>query len=92
MCTNFVPAGSPHIPYGREALDSALDNLHGFYRTSVLLWQCQDWKDWETMARIHDTENQWAQVCFPYKLLLVEHVVEVTDSCSCVLVSCPDRM
>ena len=61
-----MSAGSPHIPYGREALESALDNLHGFYRTSVLLWQCQDWKDWESVARIYDTENQWAQVCFQH--------------------------
>lgn len=62
-------AGDPHAPYSREALDAALHHLHGFYRTSVLLWQCQDWRDWESMARIYDMEKQWAQVCcLPHSL------------------------
>ena len=33
---------SPHTPYGHKALDGALEHLHGFYRTSLVLWQCQD--------------------------------------------------
>lgn len=26
-----------------------------------MLWKCQDWEDWESMAKIHDLEGQWSQ-------------------------------
>ena len=53
---------SPHTPYGHKALNSALQHLHGFYRTSLVLWQCQDWQDWNGMTVIADIEGHWAEV------------------------------
>ena len=53
--------GSPHTPYGHQALDSALDHLYGFYRSGALLWKCRDWEDWGSMAKILDLERQWAE-------------------------------
>ena len=54
--------GSPHIPYGRRALDAALDQLYGIYRTSAVVWICQDWEDWNSMATVYKKEEQWPQV------------------------------
>lgn len=59
---DFLSTDSPHAPYGRKALNAALYHLHGFYRSSMMLWACQDWRDWESMANIYDAENQWPQV------------------------------
>ena len=28
---------------------------------SALLWQCQDWQDWESLAKLYDIEHQWPQ-------------------------------
>ncbi len=55
-------AGTPRVPYGMEALLSALEHFHGYYRTSTVLWLCQDWKDCASMARIYDMDRQWAHV------------------------------
>lgn len=54
--------GSPHISYGRKALDTALTELHGFYRTSAIVWWSKDWNDWRSMATIYNEEKQWPQV------------------------------
>lgn len=68
--------GSPHFPYGRKALDTALVQLYGFYRTSKVVWICQDHKDWESMATLYQQEKQWPQVvkCVPC-MSLVEDIV-----------------
>lgn len=58
----FVPLGSPNLPYGRKALDAALVQLYRFYRTSAVVWRCQDWEDWESMATVFRQEEQWPQV------------------------------
>ena len=57
-----MASGPPHTPYGPEALTAALEQLHGFYRSSVVLWRCQDWGDWRSAAKVHDIEQQWVQV------------------------------
>lgn len=54
--------GSPNLTYGRKALDGALIQLYRFYRTSAVLWRCQDWEDWESMATVFRQEEQWPQV------------------------------
>lgn len=54
--------GSPNFPYGRKALDAALIQLYRFYRTSAVVWMCQDWEDWESMATVYRQEEQWPQV------------------------------
>ncbi len=53
---------SPHTPYGRKALDAALEHLHGFYRTAHMLWQCEDHGDWHSMTTITSLEQHWPQV------------------------------
>jgi hypothetical protein len=58
---DFAIIGSPRFSYGRKALDSALIQLHGFYRTSAVVWRCQDWGDWKSMATIYSQEKQWPQ-------------------------------
>ncbi|XP_064397834.1 uncharacterized protein LOC135344542 isoform X2 [Halichondria panicea] len=58
---DFSAIGSPNSHYGRLSLNSALDALHGFFRMSALLWQCQDWQDWESLAKLYDIEHQWPQ-------------------------------
>ena len=63
--------GSHYAPYGRKALDVALDKLYGFYRTSKVLWLCQDWRDWDSMTLIFDLEKQWSQALkFALKALM----------------------
>ena len=58
----FLILGSPNLPYGRKALDAALVQLYRFYRTSAVVWRCQDWEDWESMATVFRQEEQWPQV------------------------------
>ena len=66
--------GSPHFPYGRRALDAALDQLYGIYRTSAVVWTCQDWEDWDSMATVYKREEQWPQVFyFPHSVYLSSH-------------------
>ena len=65
--------GSPRTPYDRQALDSALDHLYGFYRSSAMLWKCHDWEDWESMAKILDLERQWSQALKWTLRALVDH-------------------
>ena len=62
MCFVSLALDSPHTPYGRKALDAALEHLHGFYRTAHVLWQCEDRKDWQSMTTIASLEQHWPQV------------------------------
>ena len=71
LTLHTLHTGSPHTHYGRHSLDAAINVLHGFYRTSALLWQCEDWKDWESLTKLYDIEHQWAQaVCCSLKVLV----------------------
>ena len=79
------------MPYGREALNEALELLHGFYRSSVVLWRSQDCGDWSSMAKLYDIEQQWNQVstgktftytmCF-YASIVLEGSRCIKDICS----------
>jgi hypothetical protein len=58
---DFATIGSPHFPYGRKVIDAALDKLYGIYRTSAVVWICQDWEDWDSMATVYTKGEQWPQ-------------------------------
>jgi hypothetical protein len=38
-----------------------------------MLWKCQDWEDWESMAKILDLERQWSQALKWTLRALVDH-------------------
>lgn len=48
--------------YGHDALTRALHDLHGYYRSSHVLEQCNQWEDWRSMIEIFTVEKQWSQV------------------------------
>lgn len=59
---DFANIGSSTVSYGRDSLNTALESLHGFYRTGTILCYCTHLKDYKSMAVIMKTEKQWPQV------------------------------
>ena len=50
------------MSYGPESIKAALESLHGFYRTGIIVDHCVHLQDYQTIAVIMMTEKQWPEV------------------------------
>ncbi len=62
----YILIGLSDVPYSPESLNTALESLHGFYRTGPILNHCQHIDDYKNLVTIMTIDKQWPEVCVLY--------------------------